>query len=295
VSTKTPHLRELGEFLKTRRSELTPEHVGLPVYDYGQRRVKGLRREEVAQLISISTDYYTRVEQGRLAPTEPVLAALVRALRLDQQQAQYLQSLLSQTTRRVSRRPAHPQARPQLRLLLNQLTETPAIVFGPRLDILAWNPLAAALLTDFSAIPLERRNYVRIIFSDPAMRNLYPDWETVARTCVAILRMDTATNPADPALAKLVGDLSISDLQFRQWWAARNVALQTFGIKTLHHPTAGELTLSWDTFRYTEDPEQQLVLWSAEPGTISHQRLQQLATGNRTQPTKEQQTAHYLA
>ncbi|OFI38508.1 XRE family transcriptional regulator [Arthrobacter sp. SW1] len=282
MTTKAPHLRELGDFLKTRRSELTPEDVGLPVFDFGPRRVKGLRREEVARLAAISTDYYTRVEQGRLAPTTPVLAGLLRALRLDREQGAYLESLLAESARQPARRPRHPQARPQLRRLVEQLTDIPAVVFGPRLDVLAWNPLAAALITDFSAIPAERRNYVRMVFTDPAMRTLYADWESVARTCVAILRMDTAGNPTDPALATLVGDLSISDARFRQWWAARHVAQQTFGTKTLQHPLVGEITFSWDSFRYSGDPEQQLTLWTTEAGSVSHQRLQELAALSRS-------------
>ncbi|MCP2288835.1 helix-turn-helix domain-containing protein [Nocardia amikacinitolerans] len=275
---KAPHLRELGGFLKARRGELTPDDVGLTVHSATPRRVSGLRREEVADLVAISHDYYTRIEQGRLAPSEPVLDALVRVLRLNADQREYVESLARRSERRApARRPTKP-VRPQLRRLLDQLTDTPALVFGRYLDILAWNDLAAALITDFAEMPARRRNYVHMVFTDPAMRELYEDWESVARTCVAILRMDAAANPADPQLTTLVGELSIADPQFRQWWAGRHVARQEFGTKTMRHPAVGELTLNWDTFRDTGNTDQQLVLWSADPGTTSHEKLRILAS-----------------
>ncbi|MFF0454820.1 helix-turn-helix transcriptional regulator [Nocardia africana] len=280
MTDRAPHLRELGEFLKARRGELTPADVGLPLRGSSTRRVSGLRREEVADLVAISQDYYTRVEQGRLAPSEQVLEALVHALRLDDDQRAYVESLVHQADRRSAPKRRQPIVRPQIQRLLDQLTDTPALVFGRYLDILAWNHLAAALLTDFSEMPVRQRNYVRMVFTDPAMRALYADWEGVAKTCVAILRMDAATNPADPQLSTLVGELSIADPQFRQWWAARHVARQEFGSKTLNHPEVGELTLDWDTFRYAGDPDQQLVLWSAQPGTTSHEKLRILTSWN---------------
>jgi transcriptional regulator with XRE-family HTH domain len=277
----SPHLRELGEFLRHRRGELTPAQVGLPERGTTQRRVQGLRREEVAQLAAISTDYYVRIEQGRLAPSQPVLDALARELRLDGDQRTYVEGLVDQAARTghraAPRRAARPRVHPHLTRLLGQLTDTPAIVFGPRLDILAWNPLAARLLCDFGAVPEARRNYVRMVFTDPAMREIYPAWEDVARTCVEVLRMEAGTSPADPALTALVGELSVADQHFRVWWAEHRVAHQDFGSKRIAHPVVGDLTLDWDTFRYVGAPEQQLVLWSAEPGTPDAARLTALA------------------
>jgi transcription regulator MmyB-like protein len=138
--------------------------------------------------------------------------------------------------------------------VLDEFTETPAVVLGRTMDIPAWNSLAAALITDFSRIPASQRNYVRLVFTDLAMRDLYHDWETIARMCVAFLRMEAAENPEDPRLATLVGELSMKDPQFRQWWAARHVASNRFGTKTLHHPVAGEINLDWDTFRLRRRP-----------------------------------------
>ncbi|MFH8259772.1 helix-turn-helix domain-containing protein [Streptomyces roseolus] len=282
------HLRELGEFLRHRRGELTPAQVGLPERTHTQRRVRGLRREEVAELAAISTDYYVRIEQGRLAPSPPVLDSLSRELRLDGDQRTYVEGLVEQAARaghrKTPRRTPRPQVHPHLTRLLGQLAGTPAIVFGPRLDILAWNPLAARLLCDFAAVPESERNYVRMVFTDPVMREIYPEWEDVARTCVEVLRMEAGTNPTDPALTALVGELAVADRQFRVWWAEHRVAHQDFGSKRITHPLAGELTLDWDTFRYAGAPEQQLVLWSAEPGTSDAERLADLAHGTARSP-----------
>ncbi|MFC9651139.1 MULTISPECIES: helix-turn-helix domain-containing protein [unclassified Streptomyces] len=270
------HLNELGEFLRARRAGLSPRTVGLP--DSGSpRRVPGLRREEVAQLAAISTDFYTRLEQGRIQASAPVLAALARVLHLDDDQRDYLFGLAGKDQKRPRRR-ALQKVQPQLRRLLDDLTATPAIVMGRRMDVLAWNALAAALVTDFGRIPERHRNYVRLVFTDPAMRTLYSDWETVARTCAAQLRMEAAKYPDDPRLAALVGELSVQDPQFRQWWAAHHVATLSVGTKTLHHPVAGDLTLDWDTLTASTDPDQQLVIWTAEAGTPSHDGLRILAS-----------------
>lgn len=281
----SPHLKELGEFLKVRRAQLTPAGVGLPEHGHTQRRVAGLRREEVAQLVAISTDYYMRIEQGRLAPSPPVLAAIIRELRLDADQAAYVEGLVRQAMKQgpATRRRSAPSAmHPHLFRLLSQLDGMPAIVFGPRLDILGWNGAAAALLLDFGAVPEAERNYVRMVFTHPVMRERYPDWDDVARTCVEVLRMEAGTNPADPALSALVGELSILDSEFRRWWAQHRVAHQDFGAKRISHPLVGELTLDWDTFRYAGAPDQQLVLWSAEPETDSFRKLGELTSVSRS-------------
>ncbi|WP_329565007.1 helix-turn-helix domain-containing protein [Streptomyces sp. NBC_01361] len=272
----TPHLNELGEFLKARRAELSPRAVGLPDSG-GPRRVAGLRREEVAQLVSISTDYYTRLEQGRLPPSAPVLEAVAQALHLDDDQRRYLFGLAGKETTRPRRR-ARQKVQPQLRRVLDDLTATPAIVMGRRMDVIAWNPLAAALVTDFAAVPEKHRNYVRILFTDPTMRTLYADWKGVARTAVAQLRMEAAKYPDDPRLTALVGELSVQDEDFRQWWAAHHVATLSVGTKVLNHPVAGELSLDWDTLTASTDPDQQLVVWTAEVGSPTHDGLRILAS-----------------
>ena len=274
--TRDAHLNELGEFLRARRAELSPRAVGLP--DTGTpRRVPGLRREEVAQLAAISTDYYTRLEQGRIQASAPVLGAITRVLHLNDDQCDYLFGLAGRNISRPRRRSGQ-KVQPQLRRLLDDLTATPAVVMGRRMDVLAWNSLAAALVTDFGQIPEKHRNYIRLIFTDPAVRALYSDWETVARTCVAQLRMEAAKYPDDPRLTALVGELSVQDPHFRRWWAAHHVATLSVGTKVFHHPVAGDLTLDWDTLTASTDPDQQLVIWTAEPGTPSHDALRILAS-----------------
>ncbi|WP_322761943.1 helix-turn-helix transcriptional regulator [Frankia sp. Cr2] len=274
--TSDAHLNELGEFLKARRAELSPRTVGLPDIG-GPRRVPGLRREEVAQLAAISNDYYTRLEQGRIQPSAPVLAAIARVLRLGDDQRDYVFELAGKHTGGPRRRAAQ-KVQPQLRRMLDDLTATPGMVLGRRMDILAWNSLAAALIVDFAEIPEKKRNYVRLLFSDPAMKMLYPDWETPARNCVAQLRMQAAKYPDDPRLIALVGELSVRDADFRQWWGAHHVAARGGGTKVLNHPVAGELILDWDTLIATTDPEQELVIWTAQPGTPSYDGLRFLAS-----------------
>ncbi|WP_435222966.1 helix-turn-helix domain-containing protein [Streptomyces sp. Tue6028] len=270
------HLNELGEFLKARRAELGPRTVGLPDPPR-RRRVGGLRREEVAQLTAISTDYYTRLEQGRLQPSTAVLIALAQALHLDDDQRTYVFGLAGKQTPRPRNR-ARQKVQPQLQRLLDDLSATPAIVLGRRGDIIAWNQLAAALITDFATISEKHRNFLRILMTDPAMRTLYADWENVARTAVAQLRMEAAKYPDDPRLTALVGELSVLDPHFRQWWAAHRVATRAVGSKKLNHPVVGELSLDWDTLTASTDPEQQLVIWTAAVGTPTHERLRTLAS-----------------
>jgi transcriptional regulator with XRE-family HTH domain len=181
VSTDT-----LGAFLKSRRAELTPRTVGLPLIG-GPRGVRGLRREEVATLAAISTDYYARLEQDRVKVSAPVLDSLAQVLHLDDGQRAHLRGLGGDPTTRT--RPCRRQkVQPQLQRLRNGLQSTPAIVWGRRGDVLAWNSLASALVTDFSRIPPKHRNYPRIQFTDPAMRVLFTDWESVARNAVVRLR-----------------------------------------------------------------------------------------------------------
>lgn len=270
------NMNELGTFLKTCRSELTPRQVGLRDTG-GPRRVAGLRREEVAQLASISTDYYTRVEQGRIRASAAVLTALAEVLQLDEDQRTYLFSLAGKPSRRAPRQ-SQQRVQPQLRRLLDDLTTTPAIVMGRRMDILGWNRLAAAMMLDFGELPAKQRNYVRLLFTHPTMRALYADWDTVAKTAVAQLRMEAARYPDDPRLMALVGELSVQDAQFSGWWAARGVATLSTGRKTLNHSAAGELTLDWDTLVEAGDAEQQLVVWTAEPGSPTHDALRFLAS-----------------
>jgi len=264
---------ELGAFLRARRAELSPSDVDLPEGG-SQRRVAGLRREEVAQLAAISTDYYTRLEQGRIQASGPVLASLARVLRLDDDQRTFMHELAGAPAR--SRRRAPQKVKPYLQRVLDHI-EAPAIVMTPTHDVLAWNQLAAALMVDFGQVPERERNFVRLLFTDPRLRSLYPEWEELARAVVSYMRMEAARKPDDPRLAELVGDLSIRDAQFRQWWAGTHVAVKRRGTRRYNHPVVGEIVLDWDALTSDAEPDQQLVVYTAEPGSRSEQALRELA------------------
>lgn len=278
--TGDARLNELGEFLKARRAELSPRTVGLPDTG-GPRRVPGLRREEVARLAGIGIDRYARWEQGRAPVPTSVLATLVRVLHLDDGRRDHLFALATRDDCAPRRRPAQ-KVRPQLRRLLDELTATPALVLGRHMDILAWNVLAAALLTDFERVPEKKRNYARLVFTDPGFREICLDWRTIARSCVAQLRVAAAECPGDPGVTALVGELSVADADFRRWWSGRQVRGLRAGTKRLRHPVVGDLTLDWDSLTSTADPAQQLVVLTAESGTPSHDGLRFLASWTAT-------------
>ncbi|HEY3479019.1 MAG TPA: helix-turn-helix domain-containing protein [Streptomyces sp.] len=268
--------RALGDFLKARRAQLSPHEVGLPDPD-SRRRVAGLRREEVARLAAISVDYLTRLEQGRVPASAAVLPTLAHALRLDDDQQAYLYELAGKPFRRPRRRSAE-KLRPAVKRLLDRLGESPAMVLGRRMDILAWNASAAALFTDFARYPANRRNYVRLLFDDERMRALHVDWAEAARTAVAALHLETARDPDAPELADLVGDLAVHHPEFRTWWAAHHVTAAGYGVKHYRHPVVGELTLDCDVWDSPDGSGQRLMVLTAEPGSPAHEALRILAS-----------------
>ncbi|MFJ3660292.1 helix-turn-helix domain-containing protein [Streptomyces sp. NPDC090119] len=267
---------EFGAFLKARRAELSPAQVGL-ADDGTQRRVPGLRRDEVARLATMSTDYYTRIEQGRVRASATVLASLVRALRLDTAQQAYLYELAGKAP--AARRHRKVQrVRPSVQRMLDALGHLPALVLGRYNDILAWNQAAVALYQDFGKLAPRERNYTRLLFLDPGMRGLYTDWEDAARLSAALLRMETAGNPDDPRLAALVGELSVRSPEFRAWWNGRIVSDTTSGPKRYRHPLAGPLTLECDTWVSPDDPDVMFMVLTAEPGSPEDHALRILGS-----------------
>lgn len=263
---------DLREFLRSRRARIAPEAVGLPV-GHGHRRVPGLRREELAMLAGVSVDYYVRLEQGRnTSVSASVLDAIARALQLDDHERTHLFDLAK--PKAGARRPAPPpqRVRPGIRVLLENFV-TPAFVLGRRLDVLATNRMARALLCDFDALPARERNHARWVFLDPAARELYVDWDAVARDNVAVLRMDAGRHPDDPQLSELIGELTMKSPQFAGWWADHDVLRQTHGSKRYHHPVVGDLTVTYEALPLPDDPEQTLFVYSVEPGSPSAEAL----------------------
>jgi transcriptional regulator with XRE-family HTH domain len=275
MARTSPSTTELGAFLRASRARVRPEDVGLP--DDGRpRRVAGLRREELAQLANVSVDYVVRLEQGRASGvSRSVLEALADGLALDDAGREYLLTLAGPEPRR-RRAPAQTVAEPTLRML-DALPHLPAMILGRYSTVLAWNPLAAALITDFASIPPDQRSMVQLAFLHPAFRDLYGDWPRVAQDCVAALRMEAARHPDDARLAAIVGELSIKDEDFRRWWGDHRVRGSDQRRKRYVHPIAGPMTLDVQRFAVLAQPDQLLVVYSAQPGSPSDEALRFLA------------------
>ncbi|WP_030270991.1 helix-turn-helix domain-containing protein, partial [Streptomyces sp. NRRL B-24484] len=262
----------LGEYLRARRAQLAPDRAG--VSWVGHRRVPGLRREEVARLAGVSTDYYTRLEQGRERnPSPQLLHAVARALDLDGDAAEYLAGLAAPPPSR--RRGACGAVAPVLRHLMEALS-TPALVVGRTLDVLALNPSAAALYGGFARVD----NLVRMTFLDPVSPTFHRDWEAAARAAVASLRAAAGHDRHDPPLVALVRELSLHSHDFRGLWARHDVHSKTGGTKSLHHPQVGDLELAYETLTLNSAPDQQLVVYQAAPASPSAGRLARLHAPN---------------
>lgn len=271
--------RELGEFLRHARAHRHPHDTGL-LSDGRIRRVPGLRREEVALLAGVSTDYYTRLEQGRhLTPSTQVLDALAKALDLDEAGQAYIHTLLTTAGKPTSRsRPAVQRVRAGLHQLLDSFSSQPALILGHRTDILASNALARVLFADFDAMPAKHRNYARWLLLDEHAHALFLDWEDQARNAVEALRLDAAATPGDPGTQQLVGELSLASDEFRHWWSSHQVHQRTHGTKRLHHPVVGALDVQFETLTLPGDPRQILYVYTTEPGSASQEALTLLAS-----------------
>jgi transcriptional regulator with XRE-family HTH domain len=273
---------EMRDFLVSRRARITPEQAGLPVYG-GNRRVAGLRREEVALLAGVSIDYYTRLERGR-APgaSEAVLDGIARALQLYEAERAHLFDLARASAApgmpRSPRPPSRQQVRPSVRRILDSMTSTPAYVRNARLDILAANRLAAALFAPVLSSPAQPANNARFLFLDPAARGFYANWERQAQDVVAMLRTEAGHNPHDKGLSNLIGELSTRSDHFRTWWAAHNVRFHRTGLKRFHHPAVGDLTLTFEALNLAADPGLYISAYTAEAGSPSDDALRLLAT-----------------
>lgn len=265
-------LNRLGEFLRARRERIRPEDHGLPVA--GRRRTPGLRREEIAMLADVSTDYYIRLEQGRERnPSPEVIEALARALLMDEEAVAHLRDLARRTPVAQRQPAAVERVSPNLMRLMDRWPDTPALVLGRRMDVLAANALGDALFSW-----LGDRNIVRALFLDPAARAFYADWERTAENCVASLRASSDGDLEEPRLVALVGELSLKSPDFARLWARHDVRAKSAESKIYHHPLVGDLELTYESFTVTSAPGQQLALYNAEPGSPSEHGLMMLAS-----------------
>ncbi|MBM7785103.1 helix-turn-helix transcriptional regulator [Tenggerimyces flavus] len=278
ASSTTP--TRLGEYLRTRRAQLSPEDAG--VVSYGARRVPGLRREELAQLAGVSATYYTRLEQGQSAnASEAVIDALATALDLDDDERAHLHTLAKPAKRKRTRAPKPARASRNVRQLLGALIEVPAVVIDRRSDVLAWNALgrsllAGHLLPDAPDDLADRPNLTRMLFLDPHHRDLYPRWQEEAARAVASLRVFAGRSPDDRVLAELVGELSVKSAEFAALWSKHPVANCVSGTKQFRHPEVGELELTFEALYLAEDEGQRILLYSAESGSPSEAALRLL-------------------
>jgi transcriptional regulator with XRE-family HTH domain len=272
---------EIREFLSTRRARITPEQAGLPVYGADRRRVPGLRRDEVALLAAISSEYYTRLERGNATGvSEGVIDGIAQALQLDEAERTHLLDLLrtAGTTRPPRRQPARQRVRPTVQRVLDSMSGTPAFVLNGRLDILAANHLGLALFSPVYTDPVRPPNNARFVFLDPHATEFFRDWDRVANDTVAMLRAEAGRDPYDRQLSDLIGELSTRSHEFRVRWGAHHVRIHTTGVKRLHHPVVGDLDLPFESFPLAADPGQSLLTYTAEPRSPSQDALNLLAS-----------------
>ncbi|GAA2745172.1 helix-turn-helix transcriptional regulator [Terrabacter aerolatus] len=277
-----PGAGTLGAFLRSRRSALTPDEVGLR--SYGARRVPGLRREELAQLAGVSATYYTRLEQGHSAnASEGVIDAISRALRLNDDERAHLHDLARPSAASRRRRPPRPDhARPGTVALIDAMGAVPAVVMGRRSDVLAWNRLGHLLLAGHldptaPSRPADRPNLTRMLFLDPHTRDLYRDWRSEATLAVASLRFIAAQFPDDRELAELIGDLVVHSAEFAALWARQPVQKCVTGTKQFHHPEVGEFDLAFEVLHLPEAGGQRILTHTAYPSTSGETALSLLA------------------
>ena len=273
------HRAEVREFLTSRRARITPEQAGLLAYG-GNRRVQGLRREEVAMLAGVSVDYYIRLERGNLSGASgSVLEALARALQLDAAEQEHLFSLARSAAKGPARRRTPPAAvRPTIQYVLDAISDAPAWVRNGRHDIVAMNRMGRALYSPVLEDPRRPANTARFVYLDPAALDFFVDWDQVANDAAAMLRLEAGRTPHDRELIELVGELSTRSDIFRQRWASHDVQFHRSGRKRLRHPIVGRLDLDYESMELPAEPGLALIVYTAAPGSSTADALTMLAS-----------------
>jgi transcriptional regulator with XRE-family HTH domain len=268
-------LHELGDFLRTRRARLTPEEVGLP--RGSRRKTPGLRRAEVAQMVGVSVDWYTWLEQGRsITPSTQVLERLVQTLRLDANERTHL-FLLAQQQAPPALLLETEIVSPALQHFLDQFGTRPAFVSGRRWDILAWNDAGCAVFADFRRMTAPReRNTIWGIFTNPLARQVVVDWEEDARQLLAQFRSMCGRYPGDAQLTELIHDLMLSSPEFRAWWPDHEVRSGQEGRKTLNHPQVGYLLFERLTFQVFDTPDLKVTVYTPLEEADTPRKVEQL-------------------
>jgi transcriptional regulator with XRE-family HTH domain len=268
---------QVREFLVSRRERISPAQAGLPAYG-GHRRVKGLRREEVALLAGVSIDYYVRMERGNLAgASDAVLDGIANALQLDEAERAHL-SDLARAAQPRKRRTKASGVTDGIQQILDAITDAPAWVRNARHDMLAANRMARALYIPLFADPRRPVNNARFVYLDPAARDFFTDWERAADDIAAMLRSEAGRNPHDKQLIALIGELSTRSEDFRTRWAAHNVRFHWTGHKRLHHPVVGTLDLDFEAMEFPAHPGLTLLVYTAAAATPAADNLTLLAS-----------------
>jgi transcriptional regulator with XRE-family HTH domain len=273
--TQDQHGGELAQFLRARRTQTSPQEVGIAV-GTRLRRTPGLRREELATLAGVSVDYYTRLERGKeIRPSPAVVDALASALRLADDEHEHLRSLAARSVHNAPDPPAAPgrTVRTGVKLLLERLRPNPAFVLSRTTDLLAWNPGGSRLFAGMADWPARQRNIARYAFLHPGARDLFGDWHNQVRGCVARLRSLAGTDPDAPDLTQLVGELLLKSPEFGRFWERYDIRAHTHGRKTFHHPEIGDVTLDYQSMVLEGTPGQRLIVYNAEPGTPDHDAM----------------------
>lgn len=269
-----PDRSALGEFLRSRRDRLTPAQAGMTPFP-GPRRVPGLRKEELAVLAGLSPDHYSRLEQGRQSTiTDQVVAALARALRLDDVEHAHLRDLAAPTSRRATGWEARQRPEPGLLRLMTSLEHVPVLLLGRRGEVLARNALLVAVL----GRPLAPgSSFIRYLFTDPTARERIVNWSHFAAAAVGALRLEVGRRPDDRRLTALVDELRAADRDVARWWHDHGVRDHTSVAKRIAHPTAGPLAFDIEAVCAPHDPDQRLVVYTAEPDSPTARVLPLLA------------------
>ena len=272
----------IGEFLRSRRARITPVQAGISEGTQ-RRRVPGLRREELAQLAGVSVDYYVRLERGRsVGVSDQVLHSVAAVLQLSEVEREHLGNLA-----RPARLPRSPRARqqrpdPVLARLIESMPDVPAMVLGRRMDILAFNAAAEAV---FAVSAMPDRNGARHTFLDPQAPSLYRNWDGIAREVVAYLRLEAGRFPRDPALASLIGELSIRSADFRRLWATNDVLRKSAGLTEIAHSDAGDLDFGYRMLAVTATPDQFVAVYTYPAQSVTEERLRMLLSWRATSPS----------
>ena len=271
------------EFLSSRRDRVSPADAGLPVGGT-RRRVKGLRREEVALLAGVSPEYYIRLERGQATgPSASVVESVATVLRLDDDERSHLDRLLAALTPEARKRrtaAAKETVSPGVRVVLNSLQHLPAVVFNSRLDVLAANDLGRALYAPVFDTDGPPNTALFLFLDEHRARQLFPQWERLASDTVSLLRVEAGRRPDDPALIGLIGALSTRSGAFRTRWAANDVRAHKPGVKAFRHPVIGEVTLPFENLTVDATGDHVLTVFTPQPGSPEHDAIRLLASWN---------------